>query len=78
MFLILPVRIGGRRIGLVGYITPSTVDISNPEQLIFIDEIQALNEVFEENCNFSRDCSSSWYRIVRKLLYSICIKILII
>ena len=35
----------GRRIGLVGYITPDTVDISNPEQLIFIEEVQALKEV---------------------------------
>ncbi|XP_066994562.2 apyrase [Anabrus simplex] len=33
---------GGYRIGIVGYITSSTPDISSPEKLIFLDEIEAV------------------------------------
>jgi len=36
--------IGDRKVGLVGYLTPKTVQISNPEQLIFIEEVEALSQ----------------------------------
>ena len=36
------VEVGDKMIGIVGYITPETKDISNPEEVIFTDEIEAL------------------------------------
>ena len=33
---------GGRRVGVVGYLTPDTSAISNPEQLIITDEVEAV------------------------------------
>ena len=35
-------RVGGRRVGVVGYLTPDTSAISNPEQLIITDEVEAV------------------------------------
>ena len=35
-------RVGGRRVGVVGYLTPDTKHISNPEQLIITDEVEAV------------------------------------
>ena len=35
-------RLGDKIIGIVGYITPDTKHTSNPEDVIFIDEIEAL------------------------------------
>ena len=40
--------IGGRPVGIVGYLTPETKHISNPEQLIFTDEIEALKVEVEK------------------------------
>ena len=39
--------IGSRRVGIVGYLTPKTKQISLPENLIFLDEIEALKQVRE-------------------------------
>jgi len=36
------INIGGKPVGIVGYLTPETKHISNPEKLIITDEIQAL------------------------------------
>ena len=36
------IEVGDKVVGIVGYITPETKDISNPEEVIFTDEIQAL------------------------------------
>lgn len=38
----IKVEIGDKVVGIVGYITPETKDISNPEEVIFTDEIEAL------------------------------------
>ncbi len=35
----------GRRIGIIGYITPVTKDVSNSEDMIFLDEIEAVTKV---------------------------------
>jgi len=37
-------EIGGRKVGIVGYLTPHTRDISNPGKLIFLDEIESLTQ----------------------------------
>lgn len=34
----------GRKIGIIGYLTPETNEISNPEQLGFLDEIQSIQK----------------------------------
>jgi len=39
--------IGSRRVGIVGYLTPKTKQISLPENLIFLDEIEALKQEVE-------------------------------
>jgi hypothetical protein len=35
----------GRKIGIIGYITPVTKDVSNSEDMIFLDEIEAVTKV---------------------------------
>eukprot|EP00092_Neocalanus_flemingeri_P075469 GFUD01093483.1.p1 GENE.GFUD01093483.1~~GFUD01093483.1.p1 ORF type:complete len:581 (+),score=153.54 GFUD01093483.1:319-2061(+) len=40
--------VGGRAVGIVGYLTPETKHISNPEQLIITDEIEALKVEVEK------------------------------
>jgi len=43
--------VGGRAVGIVGYLTPETKSISNPEQLIITDEIEALKVEVEKLSN---------------------------
>ena len=38
----IKINVGDKVVGIVGYITPETKDISNPEEVIFTDEIEAL------------------------------------
>ncbi|XP_050515513.1 protein 5NUC-like isoform X3 [Diabrotica virgifera virgifera] len=37
----------GRKIGIIGYLTPETKKISSPEQTIFLDEIEEINKQAE-------------------------------
>ena len=42
------ISIGGKPVGIVGYLTPETKHISNPEELLITDEIQALKVEVEK------------------------------
>ncbi len=41
------VRLDGQKIGIIGYITPVTKDVSNSEDMIFLDEIEAVTKVLQ-------------------------------
>jgi len=45
------IRVGGRRIGLIGYLTPETLEVSNPGKLIINDEIEAVRREAEKLTN---------------------------
>lgn len=41
-------RVGDKRIGLIGYLTPETLEVSNPGKLIINDEIEAVTKEAEK------------------------------
>ena len=41
----------GRKIGIIGYVTPETKQVSNSEDIIFLDEIEAVTKVNENEAS---------------------------
>jgi hypothetical protein len=35
----------GRKVGIIGYVTPETKEVSNSEDIIFLDEIESVTKV---------------------------------